>query len=83
MLFQENNEVFFYFQIGIKTLKRYTVCLKSHKAKLEGEGVLKHSRRLVWTALTMTEEALRMVVLEWLQTIWTPEIQRGRDRNQR
>lgn len=31
----------------------------------------------------MTEEALRMVVLEWLQTIWTPEIQANRDRNQR
>lgn len=35
------------------------------------------------TGLAMTEEALRMVVLERLQTIWTPEIQRGTVRCQR
>lgn len=31
----------------------------------------------------MTEEALRMVVLEWLQAVWTPEIQRDTVRFQR
>ena len=30
---------------------------------------------------TMTEEALGMVVLEWLQAIWTPEKQRGEERD--
>lgn len=46
---------------------------KSPKDKLEGVTV-KYSRRIIYTALAMTEEALRMVVLEWLQAVWTPEI---------
>lgn len=38
-------------------------------------------RRITHEGLAMTEEALRMVVFEWLQTVWTPEIQK--ERNQR
>lgn len=32
--------------------------------------------KITRTDLAVTEEALRVVVLEWLQTIWTPEKER-------
>lgn len=32
--------------------------------------------KITRTDLAVTEEALRVVVLEWLQTIWTPEKKR-------
>lgn len=30
----------------------------------------------MWKDSAVTEEALRMVVLEWLQTVWAPEKER-------
>lgn len=60
--------------------KRYTVCLK--RVSLNEKAFQSILGRITTTGLTMTEEALRMVVLEWFQTIWTPEIQRGRNKSE-
>lgn len=33
--------------------------------------------------LTVTEEALRVVVLEWLQAVWTPEFKKKKERERK
>lgn len=69
------NRMFFYFQTAMKTLKKILCVSKSHKSNREGVRVVNHRRNMLYmyTDLAMTEETLRMVVLEWLQTIGTPE----------
>lgn len=49
---------------------------KSHKDELEGVTVVTSAWRATRTLLAVTEEALRVVVLERLQTVWTPEKER-------
>lgn len=71
-LIQENNCLLF--SNCYEDLKKDAfVFLKRHKAKLEGNRVVNYSRMNHMEAgLAVTEETLRMVVLKWLQTVWSP-----------
>lgn len=66
----------------MKTLKkRHFVFLKRHKGKLEEDRVVNYSRmNHMEMGLAVTEETMRMVVLEWLQTVRAPK---GREKEKR
>lgn len=79
------NRMFFYFQTGMKSLKRILVCQRVTKVILRELRVINYRRRIIYIRahthtimctqiLAMTEETLRMVILERLQTIRTPEL---------
>lgn len=79
------NRMFFYFQTGMKCLKRILVCQRVTKVILRELRVINYRRRIIYIRahthtimctqiLAMTEETLRMVILERLQTIRTPEL---------